>query len=88
MPAWIPTTQSLPPEETPVLIVWKGAAIVIGERRWEHPNHEESFKPDWYWDDPSDDGQDWGRDDVTHWMHLPPLPGSLNPVQATQTPDA
>jgi hypothetical protein len=64
------TDGELPPEETPVLVrvngVWR-----IGERRWEHPGHEDTFGAYWYWDDPNNDGQEWDRRDVTAWAYLP-----------------
>lgn len=72
---WVPTSERLPTDETPVLIVWRGN-VVIGERRWENPGPEDTYAAFWYWDDPSDDGQDWRTEDVTHWMHLPELPDS------------
>lgn len=60
----------LPAEYTPVLVLvndrWR-----IGERRWEHPGYEDTFKPYWYWDDPDDDGQGWEVSDVTAWTYLP-----------------
>lgn len=72
---WIPVDVSLPPDETPVLILLRGECA-IGERRWEHPNFEDTFKSYWYWDNPTDDGQDWERQDVTHWMPLPDSPAT------------
>jgi hypothetical protein len=72
---WIPVDVSLPPDETPVLILRKGE-YNIGERRWEHPSFEDTFKSYWYWDNPTDDGQEWEREDVTHWMPLPDSPAT------------
>lgn len=65
---WISTADALPADETPVLIYLRGE-IVIGERRWE-----DAYEAFWFWDDPTDDGQDWGREEVTHWAYLPPTP--------------
>ena len=62
-------------KKPPVLIFWNGN-IVIGERRCEHPTFEETFEAFWYWDDPTDDGQDWEREEVTHWMPLPDAPNA------------
>ncbi|MDP2262655.1 MAG: DUF551 domain-containing protein [Hydrogenophaga sp.] len=76
---WISVEGKLPPDETPVLIVWRGT-VVIGERRWDHPGYEDRYQSYWYWDDPTDDGQDWGRDDVTHWMPLPEPPVVTSPA--------
>lgn len=73
MSEWIETTEYLPENETPVLIVINGA-IRIGELRWEHPGFEDTYKSFQYWDDPEDDGQIWDWVDVTHWMPLPELP--------------
>ena len=70
---WISVEDRLPDEEIPVLIIFNGE-IVIGERRWDNPGFEDTYKAFWYWDDPTDDGQDWGRDEVTHWMPLPKPP--------------
>ena len=70
---WISVGDRLPEDETPVLIIFNGE-IVIGERRWDNPGFEDTYKAFWYWDDPTDDGQDWGRDEVTHWMPLPKPP--------------
>lgn len=61
---------SIPPSETPVLILYRGNWR-LGELREERPTWEESFKPFRYWDDPYNDGQEWDWDDVTHWAHLP-----------------
>lgn len=72
---WISVNDELPSEETPVLIFWNGN-IIVGERRWEHPTFEETFNAFWYWDDPTDDGQDWERNEVTHWMPLPEAPNA------------
>jgi hypothetical protein len=70
---WILTSCKLPPVETPVLIIHRGA-VRIGELRWETPSFEDTFRAFNYWDDPNDDGQEWGWDDVTHWMPIPELP--------------
>jgi hypothetical protein len=72
---WIKTEDQLPPDETPVLIVRNGVPA-IGELRWEHPSHEETYEAFRYWDDPNNDGQDWQWPEVTHWMALPDVPGS------------
>ena len=68
--AWVSTLDRLPPDETVVIAVVNGR-IRLAERRWEYPTYEETFKAFWYWDDPSNDGQDWGIADVTHWMPIP-----------------
>lgn len=67
---WNRTDESLPPDETPVLIVHRGN-VKIGEIRWEHPAHGEAFSAFQFWDDPSNDGQNWDWGDVTHWMPIP-----------------
>lgn len=70
---WISVTVELPKEETPVLVLLNGKPRV-GERRWEMPSYEDTFKAYWYWDDPEDDGQCWEVPDITHWMPIPPAP--------------
>ncbi len=70
---WTATTDHLPEDETPVLIVLRGR-VRIGELRWEKPTWEETFRAFRYWDDPEDDGQGWEWQDVTHWMPLPEAP--------------
>lgn len=70
---WTSTNSGLPPLETEVVILL-GERVCLGERIMEFPTYEESFVPDWYWDDPNDDGQGWERKDVTHWMPLPAAP--------------
>jgi hypothetical protein len=72
-PQWISVDERLPADETPVLIMLRGE-ITIGELRWEHPSHEETYQAFRYWDNPSDDGQDWQWHDVTHWMALSAAP--------------
>ena len=72
-PQWISVDERLPDDETPVLIMLRGE-IAIGELRWEHPSHEETYQACRYWDNPHDDGQDWQWPDVTHWMPLPVAP--------------
>jgi len=69
----IDVTEQLPPEETPVLILYKGQWR-IGERCWDKPTFEDTYEAYWYWDDPYNDGQDWERHDVTKWQALPPPP--------------
>ena len=68
--AWVSTVDRLPPDKTVVLAVVNGKIRLV-ERRWEYPTYEETFKAFWYWDDPNNDGQDWGIADVTHWMPIP-----------------
>ena len=68
--AWVSTVDRLPPDKTVVLAVVNGKIRLV-ERRWECPTYEETFKAFWYWDDPNNDGQDWGIADVTHWMPIP-----------------
>ncbi len=81
---WIPVTERLPDCETPVLI-WMSSASQpsgkpqIGELRWDHPGHEDTYIPYQYWDDPDDDGKSWEWHDITYWMPLPAAP--------TQEPD-
>lgn len=67
---WESTGVSLPPAETPVLTMFNGEHRIL-ERRWEHPMLEDTFQSFWYWDDPTDDGQDIDTVEVTHWMLLP-----------------
>ena len=71
---WISTEDLLPGEEIPVIVVFRGKSVRIGERRWDNPGFEDTYKAYWYWDDPSNDGQCWDVDDITHWMPLPELP--------------
>ena len=70
---WIKTENSLPPDETPVLIILNGE-IRIGELRWDYPSWEETYEAYRYWDDPHDDGQDWQWDDVVYWAVMPEIP--------------
>lgn len=72
-PQWIATADRMPPDETPVLIVLKGK-VRIGELRWDHPGHEDSYTSYRYWDDPNDDGQEWEFADITHWAPMLPPP--------------
>ena len=71
---WISTADSLPPKETPVLILFSNETIRIGEIRWEYPTYEDTYNAFRYWDDPADDGKDWEWLDITHWQALPALP--------------
>lgn len=80
---WISVEDSLPNNETPVLIVQNGV-IRIGELRWEHPTYDDYFDAYRYWDDPEDDGQDWEWNSITYWQPLPSLPDE---VQSTITQD-
>jgi hypothetical protein len=73
IPEWISADEKLPPDETPVIILRNGV-LDIGELRWEHPTCDETYKAFRYWDSPSNDGQDWEWDSVTHWMELPEPP--------------
>jgi Protein of unknown function (DUF551) len=77
---WISVDQELPKEETSVLIIHRGD-VKIGERRWEYPTFEESYRPFWYWDDPNDDGKDWECPDVTHWQPIPAPPTEPTPEE-------
>lgn len=72
-PQWTATADRMPPDETPVLIMLNGE-VRIGELRWDHPGHEDSYHSYRYWDDPNDDGQCWEHADVSHWapMLMPP----------------
>ncbi|UIF90875.1 hypothetical protein [Cupriavidus sp. UYPR2.512] len=58
--------------EKPVLIMFNNGDVRIGELRWERPTHEESHQAFRYWDDPHNDGQDWGWDDIVFWMPIAP----------------
>lgn len=69
---WTPTEILLPVCETPVLVVVRGV-VRIGERCWDHPGHEDTYQSYWYWDDPHNQGQEWERDHVTHWMPIPTM---------------
>lgn len=75
---WVPTTQQMPADETTVLIFRRGGEISFGELRWEKPTWEETFMAFRYWDDPTNDGQDWDEMEVTHWMPLPEAPNEQN----------
>ncbi|HBM3111127.1 TPA: DUF551 domain-containing protein [Klebsiella oxytoca] len=70
---WIKCSERMPKPETPVLIINNGD-IRIGEIRWDHPTHEETYSAFMYWDDPYNDGQPWEVFDITHWMPLPTPP--------------
>ena len=74
---WISVSDRLPDDETPVIIVYRNN-VVVGERRWEHPAYYDNFASFWFWDSPTDEGQDWDRDKVTHWMSIPALPTIIN----------
>lgn len=78
---WISIEEQLPPEETPVLVMYRGEHRIL-ERCWEHPTREDGFRPYWFWDDPNFDGQNIDCDEVTHWMFLPEIP-----IEATKTSD-
>lgn len=70
---WIKCSEKMPPDETAVLVNLNGE-LRIGELRWEHPTHEESYQSFRYWDCPYNDGQSWEVFDITHWMPLPSPP--------------
>ena len=70
---WIPVSERLPREETPVLIL-HNRKVKIGEIRREIPSWEEGSSGFNYWDSPESDGQAWEWADVTHWMPLPAAP--------------
>ena len=72
-PHWVSVADYLPPDETPVLVLRCGA-VRIGELRWDHPGHEDSYRSFRYWDDPNDDGQGWEFDEITHWAPIPQPP--------------
>jgi hypothetical protein len=71
IPLWRECSKELPEDETPVLIKFSSSKVRIGELRWERPNHEETFQPCRYWDDPENDGQGWEWEDITHWSPIP-----------------
>jgi hypothetical protein len=70
---WLNPRHGLPPDETPVLVIVRGERR-IGELRWERPSHEETFEAFRYWDDPTNDGQDWEWNDILCWTLLPEIP--------------
>jgi len=70
---WIKTSEKLPPDETPVIIMHNGE-VRIGELRWEIPTWEDNYEKFRYWDNPHDDGQGCEWNDVTHWMVIPDVP--------------
>jgi len=76
---WTNVKDALPPEETPVLILHCGKPR-IGQRVWDYPGYEDTYKAYWYWDDPEDDRQDWDNCDITHWMPLPAAPATAPSV--------
>ena len=67
---WTSVDDGMPPVETPVLVK-RGGKIDIGEMRWEHPTHEESFEAFRYWAHPDEHWLDDGGPSVTHWMRIP-----------------
>jgi hypothetical protein len=74
--AWIFTANKTPEPETPVLACVHGMdSPVVLEMRWEScdPFQEGYFKDFLYWDDPSNDGQDY-EDRVFAWMTIPDMP--------------
>jgi len=77
---WISVDDRLPEPEQAVLAAVNGldAPIVLG-LRWEccNPMIEGYFKDFLYWDDPNNDGQDFG-DRVSHWMPCPDMPQLTN----------
>lgn len=75
--AWISTEESLPDDETPVLILFSCGGRRIGELRWERPTWEETFTAYRYWDDPENDGQDWDFGDVIGWHPILDAPKTL-----------
>lgn len=81
----IATFDSLPPDETPVLILFFNGDIKKGEIRWEHPSFEDTFRAFKYWDDPDNDGQEWDWDDVIAWTPLPEIPLVLQHKIAEQS---
>ena len=70
---WVKTEDLMPPDETPVTAVYKGQHCIL-ELAWERPGFEDTHQAFRYWDDPNNRGSEFEFDDVTHWMHLPPLP--------------
>jgi hypothetical protein len=73
---WVPIEDSLPPDETPVLVMFRGQRR-IAELRWLEPGREDDCGAYRYWDCPHNDGQEWGGPEdmlITHWMYLPDSP--------------
>ena len=73
---WIPTEERLPDVETQVLVKMFDGKVRFGELRWRRPTYEETFPAFLYFDDPTNDGQDWDWFDITHWT---PMPGEIAP---------
>jgi len=67
---WVSVSDRLPPRDTPVLIL-HSEEVKVGELRWDSPGFEDTYEEFWYWDSPTDDGQEWERPDVTHWQAIP-----------------
>ena len=73
---WRDAKKEQPPTYTPVLACVEGlATLIVLEVRWQKCNtFEEPYYADYkYWDDPHNDGQDYG-DKVLWWRVLPELP--------------
>lgn len=73
---WRDAKKEQPPTYTPVLAFVEGlATLIVLEVRWQKCNtFEEPYYADYkYWDDPHNDGQDYG-DKVLWWRVLPELP--------------
>lgn len=61
---------SLPPDETPVLVKYNDKWRVL-ELAWERPSWEETYSPFRFWQDPYDEGLELDWDSVTEWCYLP-----------------
>ena len=73
---WVKTTLRLPPDETPVLVIYKRRHMIL-ELAWERPGFEDTHQPFRYWDSPNDPGSEFEFDEVTHWADLLTLPAEV-----------
>lgn len=76
--AWVKTSDLMPPDETPVLTVFNGEHRIL-ELCWDRPGWEDTYRAFRYWNDPTDCGEVIEHlSEVTHWMHLMPLPEGVS----------